>query len=356
MAGNLYVYIRIIQALDALSLWAKIVFSLCFWLSAIALFGSIALRDAAIPPVVHRTLFAIGSVWMVFILYMVIATLLSDIAVLIFPALRGRIWYALAITSLLLVYGYVNYRNPRVEQLSVTLATKHLEHPVRLVAISDVHLGYGTTRRDLRRYVELINEQQADVLVIVGDLIDNSITPVEREDMCAEFSRVHAPEGIYMVAGNHEYISGIENVERYLATTDVRMLRDSVVRLTSGIQLVCRDDRMNRCREELDSLISRADTTLPVVVLDHQPNDIGVSNKLTTVDLHISGHTHHGQVWPLNIITEAMYEQSYGYRRWEHLHAYVSSGLSLWGPPFRIGTQSEIVVVDIEPNNTCNPL
>jgi predicted MPP superfamily phosphohydrolase len=91
----------------------------------------------------------------------------------------------------------------------------------------------------------------------------------------------------------------------------------------------------------------RAEASRPIVVLDHQPYDIVASDRLG-VDIHLSGHTHRGQVWPLSWLTDAIYDQSHGYRKWENTHAYVSSGLSLWGPPFRIGTHSDMAVIDIE--------
>lgn len=348
LVGNAYIFVRLIQNMTSWPLVAKVLFGLLFWTASIALFASIALRDAGLPSVVHHILFGVGSLWLVFTLYMVMSLIVADLIHLALPSFRGGVWYALAVTLAILVCGYINYRNPRVEHLDIELTTRPLGRPMRIVAISDVHLGYGTDRKDLARYVDMINDECPDLLLIVGDLIDNSVEPVEREDMCAEFSRVHAPEGIYMVAGNHEYISGIEAVERYLATTSIRLLRDSVEALPSGLQLLCRDDRMNRHRESLESLLRGADSSRPTLLLDHQPYDISESAASGSIDIHLSGHTHRGQVWPLTLLTDALYEQSYGYRRWADMHAYVSSGLSLWGPPFRIGSRSEMVVIDIK--------
>ena len=107
-----------------------------------------------------------------------------------------------------------------------------------------------------------------------------------------------------------------------------------------------RDDRFRIRRKPLDSLIMGVDRSLPIVVLDHQPQSISESEKME-VDIHISGHTHRGQVWPLNWVTYAMYDQSHGYRRWGSSHVVVSSGLSLWGPPFRIGSKSELWIIDL---------
>lgn len=345
--GNLYVYVRLLQGVAHLPLWAKICGSLLFWLCATALFSAFALHDAGLSERILRTLYVVGSWWMVFTLYMCLTLLTTDVIHLVVPALSGRVWWALGITLLLLVGGYLNYRLPRTQHLGIEVDKPIAKERVRLAVISDIHLGYGTDREDLARYIELINGQSPDAVLIVGDLIDNSVRPVEAEDMCAEFSRVCAPAGVYMVAGNHEYISDIEAVEAYLANSAVRLLRDSVVTLPSDIVLVGRDDRANSERAPLAELLASADSSRPIVVLDHQPYDIEESAAAGCVDIHLSGHTHRGQVWPLSLLVDALYEQSYGYRRWGDMHAYVTSGLSLWGPPFRIGTNSELVIIDI---------
>jgi len=155
---------------------------------------------------------------------------------------------------------------------------------------------------------------------------------------------ISAPDGVFMVAGNHEYISGIESAERFIEKTNIRLLRDSVARI-GEIAIVGRDDKMNRERKALKDIADFAGYT---IVLDHQPSSIEESVE-QGADLHISGHTHRGQVWPLNWLTDAIYEQSYGYRKWRNSDVIVSSGLSLWGPPFRIGTDSELIVVEVVP-------
>ena len=157
-------------------------------------------------------------------------------------------------------------------------------------------------------------------------------------------NRISAPDGVFMAFGNHEYISGIDAVERFIDKTDITLLRDSVARV-GEIAIVGRDDMM---RGERKPLLELAPRDAYVVVLDHQPSSIEESAE-QGADLHISGHTHRGQVFPLNLLTDAIYEQSYGYRKWRNSDVIVSSGLSLWGPPFRIGTDSELVVIVLQP-------
>ena len=192
----------------------------------------------------------------------------------------------------------------------------------------------------------MINAQEPDLIIIGGDLIDNSLLPLYQQKMVEELSQLKATMGIYMAPGNHEYISGMEACERFLKDTPIQLLRDSIVTLPNGLQIIGRDDRSNRHRLPITQLMKQADTTKPVLLLDHQPYEVAKKDSLD-IDIQFSGHTHRGQVWPMSLLVDNMYEQSHGYRKWKHSHVYVSSGLSLWGPPFRIGTDSDMGVLTI---------
>jgi predicted MPP superfamily phosphohydrolase len=165
--------------------------------------------------------------------------------------------------------------------------------------------------------------------------------------MAEELNQLKAPMGIYLAPGNHEYISGMEACEQFLKGTPIRLLRDSIVTLPNGLQLIGRDDRSNRRRLPIAELMKQADSTKPTLLIDHQPYEVAKKDSLG-IDIQFSGHTHRGQVWPLSLLVDNMYEQSHGYRRWTNTHVYVSSGLSLWGPPFRIGTNSDMLVMMVK--------
>ena len=248
-----------------------------------------------------------------------------------------------AVTESRFLYGYYNYRHPQVNKIDVSLDKPIEGNGINIVAVSDVHLGYGTGKAMLKEYVDMINAQHPDLILIGGDLIDNSLTPLYKENMAEELAQLKAPLGIYMVPGNHEYISGIDESVRFLKDTPIQLLRDSVVTLPNGVQIIGRDDRSNRSRHSLPTLLKQADRSKPIILLDHQPYNLAKTDSLG-IDLQFSGHTHHGQIWPISWVTDRIYEQSHGYRKWSQSHIYVSSGLSLWGPPFRIGTNSDMAV------------
>ena len=344
IGGNIYLFRHMLHAVSVLPLWLKVVLSVLFWTAAFSLFISTGLRDSSIPDIVSRAMFMTGSVWMIFLLYMVIGLIICDLIHLAIPSFQGGFWYSLALVTMILIYGNINYHRPDVKNMQIAIEKEFGKGSMRIVALSDVHLGHGTGVKALRKYVDLINSQSPDLILITGDLIDNSIAPLRAHPFDKELERLSAP--VYMVPGNHEYISSIEECEEYLAKTPVTMLRDSVVTLPQGLQIVGRDDRSNSGRMSLEALMAKTDESKPVIVLDHQPYELALTDSLGA-DIQISGHTHAGQIWPLSILIDLMYEQAHGYRKWDHAHIYVSSGLSLWGPPFRIGTRSELGVIDL---------
>ena len=345
--ANAYIFARMVQALTALSMAVKVLIGVCMAIATCGVFLSIALRSSGLPAVLSRGLFQVGSVWLVFLLYMVLALLVVDVVAWIGLRIPYRFWISLVLCLTVLVVGHYRYKHPKVNVVPLSFEKEcTLAKPLTIVAVSDVHLGEGTGCKALARYVDLINAQHPDVIVIAGDLVDNSVGPLYRDHMADELARLSAPHGIFIVPGNHEYISGIEEVEQFLKSTPITLLRDSVVTLPGDIQLIGRDDKSNPTRVSLDTLMARTDVTRPVIVLDHQPYGVAKADSLG-VDLLFCGHTHRGQVWPLTWVTDRLFEQSHGYRRWPHSHVYVSQGLSLWGPPFRIGSDSELVVFKV---------
>lgn len=348
ICGNIYIYVRALQTSKTLPLTARIVLKILFWLCAFSLFIVLTLRHNDLPQYIPKALFTIGNVWLVFVLYMSLILALFDVIKhTITSKIKHPFIYSLIITIIILLGGYINYSNPDINRINISIDKPIEGDSIKIVAISDLHLGYGTGKNRLKKFVEMINEESPDLILIAGDLIDNSLKPLYEENMAEELNRLKAPMGIYMAPGNHEYITGIEECKNYIETnTPIKMLIDSVVPLPNGMQLILRDDQKNTIRPPVWYVMRNADKSKPLILVDHHPYGIAEKDSLK-IDLQISGHTHNGQIWPGNIATDILYEQSHGYRKWEHSHVYVSSGLSLWGPPFRIGTNCDMAVFNI---------
>lgn len=348
IGGNAYIFIRAWQAMSGWPTWLKVALTILYWLSALTFFTVFRLRNMNIPASIAHYLHTIGTAWLVFTLYMVIALLLVEF-------LRFFSWYtpnlfflALGVTLAILTCGYINYKNPRTVVVDL-----HINKPIggtfkelKAVAVSDLHLGYGTDRSALRSYVKKINSQNPDLIIIGGDLIDNNLRAIYAQNMNEVLNKLHAPLGVYMVPGNHEYYSGIHESEEFIKHTNIQLLKDSVVTLPNGLQIIGRDDRHNRSRESIFDLMNQVNRSHPILVIDHQPFDLQKPAE-AGVDLQFSGHTHEGQVWPVNLYVKRLFEISHGLIKKENTYIYVSSGLSLWGPPFRIGTTSEMVVFNL---------
>lgn len=347
LAGNIYIYCKLWRATKRLNTITRTILTLLFWATAASLFLSIGLRDnEELPQALSRIMFRGGSLWIVFIIFTALISLVLDTARRLFPTFRCNLAHATAISVALLCYGHYNYRNPQIVPLGIEI-DKPMEGSMKIAVVSDLHLGHGTGKGMLQRIVELINKQKPDLILIAGDLIDNSIKPVIAAQLHEELQQLHAPMGIYMAPGNHEYISGYEECLQFTGKTPIKMLRDTIVALPNGVQLLLRDDAANRGRMSIEEFYSKADSTRPTILVDHIPYNLAGKNSLG-IDLQLSGHTHHGQVWPGNYITDYLYEQSYGYRKWSHSHIWVSSGVSLWGPPVRLGTKGDIAIITLK--------
>lgn len=242
----------------------------------------------------------------------------------------------------LFLYGNLHYKHKYREGLSVT--SPKVTKPVRLVMMSDMHLGYHNRREELHRWVDMINGEKPDLVLIAGDIIDGSMRPLREERMHEEFQRLNAP--VYACLGNHEYYSGQPKARQFYRDAGIHLLRDSAVQV-GDLCIVGRDDRTNRRRKALKDIVASAPRSSFLVLLDHQPYHLEEAEE-QAVDFQFSGHTHHGQVWPISWITESIYECAFGRYKKGRTDYYVSSGLGIWGGKFRIGTRSEYVVLEVK--------
>ena len=238
--------------------------------------------------------------------------------------------------------GNIHYRHKKRVELQLT-TEKELKKPLRLVMLSDLHLGYHNTRAELHRWVDMINSEKPDYVLIAGDIIDMSMRPLIEENMAEEFQRIEAP--VYACLGNHEYYSGEPQAQKFYQDAGIHLLRDTC-EVVGDLCIIGRDDRTNPHRQSAKKTFNEADHTKYTIVMDHQPYNLNQAEE-AGIDFQLSGHTHRGQVWPISWITDRIYECSHGELRRGNTHYYVSSGIGIWGGKFRIGTQSEYIVTQL---------
>jgi len=256
------------------------------------------------------------------------------------------------ITFLLVTAGFINAVIPVVKRYDITINKPAEEtKTLKIAAASDIHLGSVIRKRSLKKLSSILNEEKPDLILLLGDILDGEVKPVLRSDLLKYFDPPESKYGLYAVAGNHEYIGGGAKTIPYIESMGFRVLKDEVVELTNGVQLIGRIDKdagrfYGKPRLALEKLVEQANTTKPIILLDHQPFNLDETMK-NGVDLQLSGHTHHGQLFPLNYITKMIYELSYGYMKKGNSNIIVSSGYGIWGPRVRLGSRSEVVVVNI---------
>lgn len=245
-----------------------------------------------------------------------------------------------------LIFAYAKMRYEHKVRVPLELKLdKPLSKPIKIVGISDMHLGYTIGKEELSQWVKLINDEKPDLILIAGDMVDGDVRPVLSEQMAEAFNQLKAP--VYACLGNHEYIGGEADRQAFLRQTKVQLLRDSVAYLPeAGIYIVGRDDASNRYRQPLSALTASLDKSKPILLLDHQPHHLEEAEQ-SGIDFQLSGHTHRGQMFPINMIVDRMYEQSHGYLRKGRTQYYVSSGIGIWGGKYRIGSQSEYLVLTL---------
>jgi len=222
---------------------------------------------------------------------------------------------------------------------------------LRVVAASDVHLGTIIGPRKTQKMVDKINSLQPDIILFAGDVIDEDVKPVLKQNLGSNLQQLRAPFGVFASTGNHEYIGGVEESLKYLEKNGIDFLRDTAILINNSFYIVGREDLYKEWmtgtpRKTLNELLVGVDMSKPVIVLDHQPTNLDEAVK-ANVDIQLSGHTHHGQLWPIGFITNLMFEVSRGYMQRGNTHFFVSTGFGTWGPPVRTGNRPEIVLLDI---------
>ena len=211
-----------------------------------------------------------------------------------------------------------------------------------MVLASDLHVGYHNRRGELARWVDMINAEHPDLVLFAGDILDGSVRPAREWHCDEEFRRIEAP--VYSCLGNHEYISRLNPAVSFYEDAGIRLLRDASVE-AAGVRIIGRDDLSNPGRTALSELASSQDS-LFTILLDHQPYHLEEAEHCG-IDFQFSGHTHHGQIWPGNWVTDMLFEKAFGAYSKGDTRYYISSGLGIWGGKFRIGTRSEYVVLRI---------
>ncbi|KUO71915.1 MAG: metallophosphoesterase [Desulfosporosinus sp. BRH_c37] len=365
---NYYIGLRGWQALFSFVpfLTSKVYWPVFLLLSFSYLFSRLSAKF--LPTVLYEGLTLIGAYWLAFMWYFLFVITAFDLLRLFDRWLRlvpvevkRNLNPALGLAVVILVVGVVSYgawnaRHPQVNHYDLTIAKQAGQlKQLHVVMVSDIHLGTIVHNDHLTKMVNTVNELKPDLVLFAGDVFDEDIESSNKQQVADNFRNLSATYGVYAVLGNHEYIGGnAEEAIKYLGEAGVKVLRDSYQELAGSFYLIGRDDLSGARfrgakRQDLKTIMQGVNRSLPIILMDHQPSHLEEPVE-QGVDLQVSGHTHSGQLFPIQFITRRIFEKDWGLLRKNDFQLIVSSGYGTWGPPIRIGNTPEIVDITINFN------
>ncbi|MFC2141213.1 metallophosphoesterase [Acidobacteriota bacterium] len=355
---NIYVYFRIKKLFTNDS--HKIIFTLFYIILVLAFpMAEILSHNTSSAWVKYFLLTAYYSV--VFLLYLFLFLVIFDILrginrllkIVPVEVIRSHKFRIISLgilfvfSAAVVIIGSVHYNTIRVKEYQVEVprrsaAIKHL----KIAMAADFHLGQITNKQFMKKFTAKINSLHPDILVIPGDIVEGHRDDGDMTEFQRLFRQIRSKYGVYASPGNHES-HGRNNKLDFFTNAGINLLADTFVVIDNSFCLVGRNDRRSNNRKPIDELLDNIPGHLPVIVLDHRPTGIQQVSK-HGVDIHLSGHTHNGQLFPFNYIIKNLYELGWGYKKIRDTHFFVTSGIQVWGPPVRTAGNSEIMVINID--------
>jgi uncharacterized protein len=310
--------------------------------------------------VFFQTLSSVSDYVVVFFLYLFLALICVDLFLLsnrlfrfISPEKRRGFSFRFYTLSSMILFsvivvigGAINLNTIRVSNYTVEVPRRNskIDH-LRVAFVADLHIQQNSKLSYTEQFVKKINTLKPDILLYGGDIVEGNNQNNSTEAIESALNSIHTKYGEFGVLGNHDSSRG-RNIGRFFKKAGIDILSDSIVEFESAFCLAGRNDERFRNRKTINEIIDKNLNDLPVLLMDHRPTQLQEVSK-TAVDVQFSGHTHNGQLFPLNLIINSMYELSWGYKKIRDTHFFVTSGLRLWGPEVRTVGKSEIMLIDI---------
>jgi len=262
---------------------------------------------------------------------------------------------AIVLAVLISGYGFIHASSVKTASYELSADSVSDNRDLKIVMFSDLHLGAVGSEKRLEKIVTAVNNESPDLICIAGDLFDSDFTSIRNPEQVAKILRsLSAKYGVFACLGNHDAGNTANQMLNFLKECNITVLAEESVTIENTVTLVGRSDPspigkgISRKRGKTEDLLKNLDSSLPCIVLDHNP--ASVDEYPETVDLVFSGHTHRGQIFPGSLITMQLFPEDYGYYRKNETspHVIVSSGVGTWGMPMRVGTDCEIVSVTLK--------
>ena len=358
---NYYIGRRIFQGLSLLfpHMNAKMYAGIYTFIALSVIIGILTL-----PSGIKGIMSWIGAHWMGIFVYLLVLFLVADLVILLgsivkvipSPMPQAIRFYA-GLIVLLLSTGLVSYgmyNANQIKHVSYDIQTKEttLAADMKIVLISDLHLGAVNSEKHLESIVQGINNLEPDIVCLAGDIFNDDYNAIRNPDKAIDLLKsIKATYGVYGCLGNHDGGSTFNEMISLLEQSNIKLLNDEYVIIDERLVLFGRVDPSpirgfgELKRKDITEILASIDTNMPVVVMDHTPSNIEQYGR--EIDLVLAGHTHRGQIFPFNLITNAIFTVDYGHyqKDADSPHVIVTSGAGTWGMPMRVGTNSEIVSI-----------
>ena len=365
-AINSYIFIRGWQTLEGYP-HLRIIYAIFFAVLSLSYLVA-KLLNQYFSSTLYDILLWIGSFWFAFMVYFLLSILVIDILrfflshSIIFSEISGQKYslikqylgvFVLLVVFVTILLGYLNTTNIKTKTLNISIPKGNGKlNELNAVLVSDIHLSPMDDEKFLSHIVNKINEIRPDIVFIAGDLFDDKAKILEERGIGESLNKINSKYGTYAITGNHEFINGIESAIKFIENHHIKLLRDSSTFIEDSFYILGRDDRSvaqftGKSRVPLKDLTKNLNHNYPIIMMDHTPFGLEEAQK-NNIALQLSGHTHHGQIFPANLITKMIYEMSWGYLKKGNTQYYVSCGVGTWGPRVRIGSDSEIINLKIK--------
>ncbi len=357
--------------------WFRIVYSVFFLFVSLSLVIAFFIKEPSLKWFFKH----LSNYWLGTLLYIVLAVIMGDLIRVILlhwdrvnkVKLRSRKTFLISggivITVILSLsaYGIIHARTLKIKHYDITIDKPCAAGDLKVVLIADLHMGYSIDHSYIEHMVEKVNALEPDLICIAGDIFDNDYDALDDpEAITAALKSMQSTYGVYACWGNHDIDEKIlagftfgsdkdlvddSRMAGLLEEADIVLLNDETVCIDGAFYLVGRKDidrvkKIEHSRKSPEELTADLDLSKPVFVLEHQPKQL---DRLAAAgaDVQLCGHTHNGQMFPGNLLIKFFWENPYGLDKKGSMYSIVTSGVGIWGPDMRVGTDSEIVEIQV---------
>lgn len=370
---HLLLYLATVTLFSIINFKIKVMVLVIYGLLATSFFGTMILSDYSDNPFT-RALYLISALWIGMLIFLLITFSVACL-INIFVKNQTNLKLILGLGAIILsiavlFFGYHQATHPTITRLDIDIQNLPTDwENKKIVQLSDLHLGRIHGADFLSEVITRVNELQPDIVFITGDLFDGLGDHVE--NFIADFHNLQAPLGIYFVTGNHESYLGVDKILDLLKKTPIIVL-DNELKEIDGLQIIGLGfvDFTGQQDKNILTNLPNFDPSKTNILLYHEPSALGRGKNLNGnghselyfwpktnftvqenagIDLQISGHTHGGQFFPFTLLTKMIYQNyHHGLHKIGNFQLYVSSGTGTWGPPIRLGSPAEIVLMKLQ--------